>query len=185
MISKELNFPDFRFPKIRLTALRTVFCPSKPNTVAPISPASQKKLHPASLIFRPNPYPSRFLTNLQPVAQGSLSNRSASGKNMPSLIRIVPLLIVSAIWAPILALFSRRLPQFSNDSTGRVERGPGLAFALQRFRQKGAFLDQGGSRFDSVCHLRLRCIFNGAYDCHAHSFTVTRLAGLDLLLTSY
>src|SRR6266404_5837155 len=62
---------------------------------------------------------------------------------------------------------------------------PGLAFELQRFRQKGAFLDQSGSRFDSVCHLRLRCIFNGAYDCHAHSFTVTRHAGLDLLLTSY
>jgi hypothetical protein len=98
VISKELNSPDFRFAKIRLIALRTVFCPSKPNTVAPNSPANQKNVHPASLIFRLNPYPSRFLTNLQPVAQGSLSNRSASGKNVPSLIRMVPALIVSAIW---------------------------------------------------------------------------------------
>jgi hypothetical protein len=105
VISKELNFPDFRFAKIRLTALRTVFWLSKPNTVAPISPAIQKKVHPASLIFRPNPYPSRFLTNRQPVAHGSLSNRSASGKDVPSLIRMVPVLIVSAIW-DLLGVYS-------------------------------------------------------------------------------
>ena len=105
MISKELNSPDFRFAKIRLTALRTVFCPSKPNTVAPSSPASQKKVHPASWIFRSSPYPSRFLTNLQPGAQGSVSNRSASGKNVPSLIRMVPVLIVSAIW-DLLGVYS-------------------------------------------------------------------------------
>lgn len=66
---------------------------------------SQKKVHPASWIFRPNPSPSRFLTNLHPVAQGSLSNRSASGKNVPSLIRIVPALIVSAIW-DLLGVYS-------------------------------------------------------------------------------
>ena len=31
-------------------------------------------------------------------------------------------------FAPVLVLFSRCLPQFSNNSAGRVERGPGLAF---------------------------------------------------------
>ena len=87
-------------------------------------------------------------------------------------------------FAPVLVLLSRRLPQFSNDSAGPVESGPGLVFKLQRFQPKGAFLDQGDPRFDCVCHQRLRCIFNGAQDRHAHSFTVTRLAGLDLLSAS-
>src|SRR5260370_17277342 len=79
--------------------------------VALISPARQKNVHPASWTFRPNPYPSRFLTNLQPVAQGSLSNCNASGKNVPSLIRMVLVLIVSAIW-PLLGVSSLpfRLP---------------------------------------------------------------------------
>src|ERR1700687_3218252 len=35
--------------------------------------------------FSAKPYPSRFLTSLQPVAQGSLSNRSASGQDCPIL----------------------------------------------------------------------------------------------------
>ncbi len=44
MISRELNSADSRFAKICSTALRSVFCSSKPKTVAPISPASQKKV---------------------------------------------------------------------------------------------------------------------------------------------
>ena len=97
MISKELNFSEFILARIRLTALRTFFCPSKPKTIVLISPAMQKKVHPASWILRSNAYASRSLTNRQPVAQGSLSNRSVFGKNVPSLKRMVPVLIVSAI----------------------------------------------------------------------------------------
>ena len=88
MISKELNSADSRFARICSTALRSVICSSRPKRVAPISPGLQEKVQPASWIFRPNPYPSRFLTNLQPGAQGSLSNRRTSGKSVPSLIRM-------------------------------------------------------------------------------------------------
>jgi hypothetical protein len=108
MISRELNLADSRFARICSTALRRVFCSSKPKTVAPISPASQKKVQPASWIFRPNSWPSRFWTSLQPDAQGSLSNRRHSGKSVPSLIRIVPVLMVSGIWA-LLGIYSGTL----------------------------------------------------------------------------
>ena len=43
-------------------------------------------------------------------------------------------------------LFFMRLPQFSNNFTSHVERGPGLAFGSHGFRQKSVFLDQPGSR---------------------------------------
>src|SRR6266850_5741493 len=78
----------------------------------------------------------------------------------------------------------QRLPRFSNNFTSDVERGPGLAFESHGFGQKSAFLDQPGFRIDCVCHYRLHCVCRVAQDCHARSFTVTRLAGLDLLSTS-
>src|SRR5260370_2079197 len=62
-----------------------------------ISLARQKKVHPASRISRSNPHLSRSLTNLQPGTLHSLSNRTASGKSVPSLISMVPVLIVSDI----------------------------------------------------------------------------------------
>jgi len=99
MISKELNSADSRFARICSTALRSVFCSSIPKTVAPISPARQEKVQPASWIFQSNPHASRSLTNLQPGTQGLLSNRTVSGKSVPSLIRMVPVLMVSGIWA--------------------------------------------------------------------------------------
>ena len=74
----------------------------------------------------------------------------------------------------------RCLPQFSNDFTSHVESGPGLAFESQAFRQKNAFLDQPSCRIDCVRHWRLACVHIGAQDRHIRSFTVTRLAGLDL-----
>jgi hypothetical protein len=46
-----------------------------------------------------------FLTNLQPGAQGSLSNRRTSGKSVPSLIRMVPVLTASGTWA-LLGVYS-------------------------------------------------------------------------------
>ena len=108
MISKELNSADSRFARICSTAVRSVLCSSRPKRVAPISPGLQEKVQPASWIFRPNPYPSRFLTNRQPGAQGSLSNRRSSGKSVPSLIRMVPILMVSGIWA-LLGAYSGTL----------------------------------------------------------------------------
>ncbi len=97
MTCKELNLLDFSLANIRLTALRMVLGPSKPKTLDLISPATQKNLHRTSWILRFNSYPSRSLTNLQPVAQGSLSNCSASGNNVSSLKRTVPVLIVFVI----------------------------------------------------------------------------------------
>jgi hypothetical protein len=108
MISKELDSADSRFARICSTALRSVICSSRPKRVAPISPDLLEKVQPASWIFRPNPYPSRFLTNLQPGAQGSLSNRRSSGKSVPSLIRMVPIFMVSGIWA-LLGVYSGTL----------------------------------------------------------------------------
>jgi hypothetical protein len=98
MISKALNRPDLGSPRIRSIALRTIFSPSIPKTVALISLARKKKVHPASWSSRSNAFPSRPLTNLQPHTQDSLSNCRASGKSAPSFIRTVPALIVSAIW---------------------------------------------------------------------------------------
>src|SRR5260221_14205801 len=145
-------------------------------------------LFPYTTLFR-----SRSLTNRQPDTQDSLSNRRVSGKSVPSLIRMVPVLKVSGIWA-LLGVYSgtlfgsswrrrldvsvglnlgrpssrlphvifrcrhtdlfvfMRLPQFSNNFTSHVERGPGLAFGSHGFRQKSAFLDQPGSRIGLVCH---------------------------------
>src|SRR4029077_3915403 len=108
MISRELNSADSRFARICSTALRSVICSSRPERVAPISPGRHEKVQPALWIFRPNSYPSRFLTNLQPGAQGSLSNRRISGRSVPSLIRMVPILIVSGIWA-LLGVYSGTL----------------------------------------------------------------------------
>lgn len=65
-ISKELNFSHSRFARIRSIARRTIFSPSIPKTVAFVSYARQKKVHLASWIFRPNPYPPRLVTYLQP-----------------------------------------------------------------------------------------------------------------------
>jgi len=197
MISKVLNSADSRFARICPTALRSVFCSSRPKTVAPISPARQEKVQPASWIFRPNPSPSRFLTNFQPGAQGSLSNRRTFGKSVPSLDQDGPRLegvwhlgssrrfqwrIVRHQLAPAIRCFlpldsifvtghpssrlphvvfrrsdidlfvCQRHPQFSNNFTGHVERGPGLAFGSHGFRQKSAFLNQPGSRIGCVCH---------------------------------
>ena len=72
----------------------------------------------------------------------------------------------------------------SNNFTSHVERAPGLAFGSHGFRQKNAFLDQPGSRIDCVWHWRLARVYSNAQDCHARSFTVTLLAGLDPLSTS-
>src|SRR5467141_522072 len=94
VISKELNFSDFSLARISSIVLRTIFSSSIPKTVALISPARQKKVHPASRISRSNPRLSRSLTSLQPGTLHSLSNRTASGKSVPSLIRMVPVLIV-------------------------------------------------------------------------------------------
>src|SRR6516165_2046621 len=80
-----------------LTALRVVFSKSEPTAFALTPPAMKKKVHPASRIFRSSPRLSRFLTSLQPFEYGSLSNRKDSGKRAPSLMRIVPALILSAI----------------------------------------------------------------------------------------
>src|SRR5258708_8884184 len=77
-----------------------------------------------------------------------------------------------------------RLPQFSNNFTTHVERAPGLAFGSHGFRQKNAFLDQPGSRIDCAWHSRLASVYTNAPDCHARSFTVTLLPGLDRLSTS-
>jgi hypothetical protein len=107
MISKELNSAGSGFAGICSTALRSVICSSRPERVAPISPGLQEEVQPASWIFRPNLDPSRFLTNLQP-AQGSLSNRRTSGRSVPSLIRMVPVLMVSGIWA-VLGVYSGTL----------------------------------------------------------------------------
>src|SRR5712692_934065 len=78
-------------------------------------------------------------------------------------------------------VFQRR-PQLSNDSTSHIEKRPGLAFESQGFRQKSAFLDQHSSRVDCVFHEHLLCVCRGAQDHHAHSFRVTRLAGLDSVI---
>jgi hypothetical protein len=48
-------------------------------------------------------------------------------------------------FARVRALFSGRLPRFSNDFTSDVETGPRLAFEAQEFRRKAVFLDQYGS----------------------------------------
>ncbi len=48
-------------------------------------------------------------------------------------------------FARVRALFSGRLPRFSNDFTNHVETGPRLAFESQEFRHEGIFLDQYGS----------------------------------------
>src|SRR6267378_3308203 len=100
VISKELNFSDFSLARISSIVLRTIFSSSIPNTVALISPARQKKVHPASRISRSNPRLSRSLTNLQPGTVHSLSNRTASGKSVPSLISMVPVFIVSDMGSP-------------------------------------------------------------------------------------
>src|SRR5216684_2800993 len=52
-----------------------------------------------------------------------------------------------------------RLPQFSNNFTSHVERGPGLAFGSHGFRQKSAFLDQPDSRIDCAWHWHLACVY--------------------------
>src|SRR5260221_5956556 len=57
-------------------------------------------LFPYTTLFR-----SRSLTNRQPDTQDSLSNRRVSGKSVPSLIRMVPVLKVSGIWA-LLGVYS-------------------------------------------------------------------------------
>src|SRR5467141_4033055 len=90
VISKELNFSDFSLARISSIVLRTIFSSSIPNTVALISPARQKKVHPASRISRSNPHLSRSLTNLQPGTVHSLSNRTASGKSVPLLDQYGP-----------------------------------------------------------------------------------------------
>src|SRR5713226_7739379 len=57
-------------------------------------------------------------------------------------------------WKGIDLFVFRRLPQFSNNFTSRIESGPGLAFEWHGFRKKSDFLDQPGSRIDCVCHWR-------------------------------
>src|SRR5258708_25741815 len=141
MISKLLNSADSRFARICPTALRSVFCSSRPKTVAPISPARQEKVQLASWIFRPNPSPSRFLTNLQPGAQGSLSNRRPSGKSVPSLLRMAPVLKVSGIWA-LLGVYSDTL------FDGSWRRRFDLSVGLILFKR---------SSFRSPPHVRLLC----------------------------
>ena len=96
MISKELNFSDFSLARIFLD------CPADHlffvNTEDSRSDFTrQKKVPPASRISRSNPHLSRSLTNLQPGTLHSLSNRTASGKSVPSLIRMVPVLIVWSV----------------------------------------------------------------------------------------
>jgi hypothetical protein len=46
VISKELNFSNFSLARISAIVLRTIFSSSTPKTVALISPARQKKVHP-------------------------------------------------------------------------------------------------------------------------------------------
>ena len=72
------------------------------------------------------------------------------------------------VFARVRALFSGRLPRFSNDFTSDVETGPRLAFESQEFRRKGVFLDQYGSRVDCVRHWCLVCVDGGAQGRHAH-----------------
>jgi len=99
VISKELNFSDFSLARISSIVLWTIFSSSIPKTVAAlISLARQQKVHPTSRISRSNPHLSRSLTNPQPGTLHSLSNSTASGKSVRSLIRMVPVLIVSDIW---------------------------------------------------------------------------------------
>src|SRR5467141_5148292 len=74
VISKELNFSDFSLARISSIVLRTIFSSSIPKTVVLISPARQKKVHPAWRISRSNPDLSRSLTNLQPGTLHSLSH---------------------------------------------------------------------------------------------------------------
>src|SRR5260370_34914868 len=75
----------------------------------------------------------------------------------------------------------QRLPQFSNNFTNHVERGPRLASESHGFRQKSAFLDQPSSRIDCVWHYRLACVYSNAQDRHARTFTWTCLSALDPL----
>src|ERR1700730_5562287 len=58
------------------------------------------KVHPAWWISRASPYRSKSLTSFQPGTQASLSNRRALGKCAPSLIRMAPVLMLSAIGIP-------------------------------------------------------------------------------------
>jgi hypothetical protein len=58
--------------------------------------------------FSSQSVPIEILTNLQPGAQGSLSNRRTSGKGVACLIRIVPGLMASGIWA-LLGVYSGTL----------------------------------------------------------------------------
>ena len=83
-ISKELDLPIFelvrirsrsnRYPPRSLIGLRTIFCPLIPKTVALISSARKKKVHPAWRISRSNRGRSRSLMDLQP--RPPLSGRS-------------------------------------------------------------------------------------------------------------
>jgi hypothetical protein len=97
------------------------------------SPGRQEKVQPASWIFPPNPYPSRSLTNLQPGAQGSLSIRRTSGKSVLSLIRMVPVLMASGIWALlgvyIGILFGSSWRRRLNVSVGLNDRDRAVAFS--------------------------------------------------------
>src|SRR4029077_20771599 len=97
VISRELDFSDFRPARIFSVARRTVSCPSRPIALVLLSPAIKKKVHPTLGIFRSIAYPSRPLNDRQPGENGSLSNVSPSGKSVPSLKRTVPALIVSPI----------------------------------------------------------------------------------------
>src|SRR5713226_4915710 len=109
------DFQGVKFRRLRVRqdlldcpAERLLFVKTEDGRSDFTSPPGEGPSHPASWIFRPNPYPSRFLTNLQPGAQGSLSNRRTFGKSVPSLIRMVPVLMVFGIWA-LLGVYSGRL----------------------------------------------------------------------------
>src|SRR5260221_7843733 len=75
-------------------------------------------LFPYTTLFR-----SRSLTNRQPDTQDSLSNRRVSGKSVPSLIRMVPVLKVSGIWA-LLGVYSGTL--FGSSWRRRLDVSVGL-----------------------------------------------------------
>jgi hypothetical protein len=97
VISRELNLSAFGLARILSIALRIIFCKSRPNTVARITSAREKKVHPVFWISRSNPYASKSWTSPQPGKQGFVSSRNSLGRSAESLIKIVPVVISRGI----------------------------------------------------------------------------------------
>lgn len=87
--------------------------------------------------------PPRGLAVDQFGAKGRVGRVRAAADRL--LFRFLDDLRLGSVFARVRALFSGRLPRFSNDFTSQVETGPRLAFESQEFRRKGISLDQHGS----------------------------------------